>query len=251
MPDAPELEAAGDLGARLHARIAELYPICRSITGPGVRETLGRLQALIPLRIHEVPTGTPVFDWTVPREWAIRDAYVARADGTRVIDFRRHNLHVMSYSTAVRARMRLNELAPAPLFRPGPSGLDPLPHRLLRRGLGLLPLPPPARGADGGGHGRGLRGGDRRHPRPRVAQLWRMPGPRRDRRRGPHLGPCLPPLARQRQPVGHRDRGRARPAPGARVARATRTASSSSPAPSARSPGSRGTRRRSGRSATA
>src|SRR5512134_1152348 len=106
----PEVETASELGARLHARIAELYPICRSITGKGVRETLRRLQALIPLEIHEVPSGAAVFDWTVPREWTIRDAYVADSRGVRVIDFRRHNLHVVSYSVPVRARMRLAEL---------------------------------------------------------------------------------------------------------------------------------------------
>jgi aminopeptidase-like protein len=88
----------------------ELYPICRSITGNGVRETLRRLAVEIPLKLHEVPTGTPVFDWTVPKEWEIRDAYVKNARGERVIDFQRSNLHVLNYSTPIRARMRLAEL---------------------------------------------------------------------------------------------------------------------------------------------
>ncbi len=63
-----------ELGEKLHSFARELYPICRSITGAGIRETLGRIAERIPLQISEVPTGTPVFDWTVPREWNIRDA---------------------------------------------------------------------------------------------------------------------------------------------------------------------------------
>jgi aminopeptidase-like protein len=96
----------------MHALIAELYPICRSITGDGLRTTLRRLQQLVPLELHEVPSGTQVFDWTVPKEWNIRDAWVANARGERVIDFRRHNLHVMNYSVPVRRRMTLAELRP-------------------------------------------------------------------------------------------------------------------------------------------
>ncbi len=90
--------------------IAELYPICRSITGDGLRETLRLLQRQIPLELREVPTGTPVFDWTVPKEWNIRDAYVKNAKGERVIDFQKSNLHVVNYSVRVRSRMRLTEL---------------------------------------------------------------------------------------------------------------------------------------------
>lgn len=124
---APRIETADELGARLHARVAELFPICRSITGEGVRETLRRLQALIPLEIHEVPSGTPVFDWAVPREWTIREAYVADSRGTRVIDFRRHNLHVVSYSVPVRARMRLAELRAH--LHSDPAHPDWIPYR--------------------------------------------------------------------------------------------------------------------------
>jgi len=90
--------------------IAELYPICRSITGDGLRETLRLLQRQIPLELREVPTGTQVFDWTVPKEWNIRDAYVKNASGDRVIDFQKSNLHVVNYSVPVRRRMRLAEL---------------------------------------------------------------------------------------------------------------------------------------------
>lgn len=99
-------------GRAMHALIAELYPICRSITGEGFRASLRILQEQIPLSIHEVPSGTQVFDWVVPREWNIRDAYVKNARGERVIDFRAHNLHVLNYSVPVHRRMSLEELRP-------------------------------------------------------------------------------------------------------------------------------------------
>ncbi|HXU63593.1 MAG TPA: DUF4910 domain-containing protein [Polyangia bacterium] len=99
-------------GAAVYALIEELYPICRSITGDGLRETLRIIGRQIPIQLTEVPSGTPVLDWTVPPEWNIRDAYVATADGERVIDFRRHSLHVVNYSTPVRARLSLAELRP-------------------------------------------------------------------------------------------------------------------------------------------
>lgn len=104
----------GTSGDALHAFAAELYPICRSITGEGVRDTLRRVGKAMPgvdFTMHEVPTGTPVFDWTVPQEWNIADAYVANAAGERVIDFRAHNLHVVSYSEPVSARMGKAALA--------------------------------------------------------------------------------------------------------------------------------------------
>ena len=102
----------GEPGAWMYGLIVELYPICRSITGEGLRETLRRLQQWIPLTLHEVPSGTRVFDWTVPKEWNIRDAYVKNARGERVIDFQRHNLHVVNYSIPVRQTMRLADLRP-------------------------------------------------------------------------------------------------------------------------------------------
>ena len=90
--------------------IAELYPICRSITGNGLRETLRILQREIPIELREVPSGTPAFDWTVPKEWNIRDAYVKNSRGERVIDFQKSNLHVVNYSVPVRGKMTLSEL---------------------------------------------------------------------------------------------------------------------------------------------
>ena len=97
-------------GAAMYDLVTELYPICRSITGDGFRATLTRLARDIALTRHEVPTGTAVFDWTVPREWNITDAWVKDTAGERVIDFRRSNLHVLQYSVPVRRTVSLDEL---------------------------------------------------------------------------------------------------------------------------------------------
>jgi aminopeptidase-like protein len=92
------------------AFITEAFPICRSITGDGVRRTLKMIAERIPLEIHEIPTGTPVFDWTVPKEWNIRDAWIKDPAGRKVVDFREHNLHVLGYSVPVHERMQLVDL---------------------------------------------------------------------------------------------------------------------------------------------
>jgi len=90
--------------------IAEAYPICRSITGDGVRRTLALIRERIPLEVHEVPSGTPVFDWTVPKEWNIRDAWIKDPSGTKVVNFQDCNLHVLNYSVPVHAKLPLEEL---------------------------------------------------------------------------------------------------------------------------------------------
>lgn len=102
-----DLDAAG---RQMHGLMTELYPLCRSITGQGVRETLARIAKHVDLQVHEVPTGTPVLDWTVPREWNIRGASVRDPSGRTVVDFADSNLHVVGYSTPVRASMALAEL---------------------------------------------------------------------------------------------------------------------------------------------
>ena len=94
----------------MYELIRELYPICRSLTGDGVRATLDIVKQHIPLTVHEVPTGTQAFDWTVPKEWNIRDAYIADATGQRVVDFKRSNLHVVAYSRPLHAKLSLQEL---------------------------------------------------------------------------------------------------------------------------------------------
>jgi aminopeptidase-like protein len=104
-----DLQSA-DVGHLMYELIRQLYPVCRSITGNGVRETLRQVGEHLPLAIREVPTGTRVFDWTVPKEWNIRDAYVKNSDGHRVIDFRQSNLHVLNYSIPVRKKLSLAEL---------------------------------------------------------------------------------------------------------------------------------------------
>jgi aminopeptidase-like protein len=117
-PESPAASANpasdAEAGARMYALIEELYPICRSITGDGVRDTLSRIERALPAPLHrtEVPSGTAVLDWTVPPEWNIRDAWIADASGARVVDFRASNLHVVNYSAPVRARMSLAELRP-------------------------------------------------------------------------------------------------------------------------------------------
>src|SRR5262245_22780734 len=97
-------------GMQMHGLLTELYPICRSITGNGFRRTLSRLTEHIALEVHEVPTGTQVFDWTVPPEWNISDAWVKDETGKKVIDFRESNLHVVNYSVPIRRKMPLAEL---------------------------------------------------------------------------------------------------------------------------------------------
>ncbi len=97
-------------GDQIYALAAEIFPICRSITGDGVRRTLSRLARHVALEVHEVPTGTQVFDWSIPPEWTIRDAYIKDAAGRRIVDFRSSNLHVLNYSRPVHARIALDEL---------------------------------------------------------------------------------------------------------------------------------------------
>jgi aminopeptidase-like protein len=135
---------AEDIGEVIFALAAGIFPICRSITGDGVRETLRAVDRHIKLDISEVPTGTAVFDWTVPREWNIRDAYIKNERGEKIVDFARSNLHVMSYSMPVRRRMSLAELKQHVHTLPDQPDLIPyrtsyyaenwafcMPHRLL------------------------------------------------------------------------------------------------------------------------
>lgn len=98
------------MGISMYELIAQLYPICRSITGDGIRKTLKIIGQQIPLDIHEVPTGTPAFDWTIPKEWNVRDAYVKDVRGEKVIDFQASNLHLLNYSIPIHQTMPLAQL---------------------------------------------------------------------------------------------------------------------------------------------
>ena len=99
-------------GESMLGLMRELYPHCRSLTGPGLRATIARIGQSIPLDVTEVPTGTTVFDWTIPPEWSIEDGYIEDERGARLVDFRRSNLHVMAYSIPVDRWLTLEELRP-------------------------------------------------------------------------------------------------------------------------------------------
>lgn len=120
-------EAASTLAERAFDLARDIFPLCRSITGDGVRETLRRLARHAPLEIFEVPSGTPAYDWEIPLEWNLRDAWIATADGHRVVDVKRHALHVMGYSVPVRACMSLSELRPH--LHTLPEYPDRIPYR--------------------------------------------------------------------------------------------------------------------------
>ena len=108
----PSVPSPADTGRQMHSWMAELFPLCRSLTGPGVRETLRRISDMIPLQVREVPSGTPMLDWEAPKEWTIRDAWIRGPDGRKVVDFRASNLHVVGYSVPVNRRLSLSELQP-------------------------------------------------------------------------------------------------------------------------------------------
>jgi aminopeptidase-like protein len=114
-------------GKQLHDFAAKLYPICRSITGSGVRETLRLIGAKVPVKVTEIPSGSNVFDWEVPLEWSIEDASVEDADGRRVVDFQAHNLHLVGYSEPIDTTVSLDELAPH--LHVCPQNPDWIPYR--------------------------------------------------------------------------------------------------------------------------
>lgn len=137
MTATPPLLASMDIGQSLHQLVERLYPICRSITGNGVRETLKIIQELIPLEIHEVASGTQVFDWQVPPEWNIRDAYIKNSYGERIVDFQELNLHVLNYSTAIHGYFSKEELLPHLYSLPDQPDLVPYRTSFYKRNWGF------------------------------------------------------------------------------------------------------------------
>ena len=105
-------KSEAEFGEELHGFVAALFPICRSITGNGLRQTLAMIKSRIPLETFEVASGTRVFDWVVPKEWNVLDAYIKDRTGRRVVDFQQSNLHLMNYSSPVHGTMPLRELKP-------------------------------------------------------------------------------------------------------------------------------------------
>ena len=104
------MNSVKDIGEEMYRLMVELFPICRSITGAGFRESLHILQRYIPLEMHEIPSGIPVFDWNVPKEWNVHDAWVKNSQGEKIIDIKRSNLHLLNYSIPFRGRVTLAEL---------------------------------------------------------------------------------------------------------------------------------------------
>ncbi len=186
-------------GREMHALAAELYPFCRSITGDGVRLTLRRLAHEIPLELHEVPSGTQVFDWTVPEEWNIREAWIKDPHGRKVVDFANHNLHVVGYSTPVREKMPLSELKPRLFSLPEQPDLIPYRTSYYKKTWGFC-LPHQCVRASGRGRIRSLH---RLDSFGREPDLRRMFHSRHHRRGGFDFLPHLPSFAGERQSRGH------------------------------------------------
>ena len=98
------------MGHKMHDLMEKLFPICRSITGNGLRKSLKILQEIIPLKIIETPTNTQVYDWKIPKEWNINDAYIKNSKGEKIIDFQKSNLHVLNYSVPINKKISFEEL---------------------------------------------------------------------------------------------------------------------------------------------
>lgn len=115
------------IGDQMYALISEMFPICRSITGNGVRQTLDMIKKFIPIEVHEVPSGTKVYDWEVPKEWNIKNAYIKNSRGEEIVKFENCNLHVLNYSIPVQKKITLAELKPHLFYLPEQP--DWIPYR--------------------------------------------------------------------------------------------------------------------------
>ena len=133
-------KSPAEIGEDLHGFAAKLFSDLPSITGNGLRQTLEMIKKRIPLETFEVASGTQVFDWIVPKEWNVQDAYIKDRTGRRVVDFQQSNLHLMNYSSPVHATMPLRELKPHLSTLPGSPDWIPVPNLLLPGRLGILPF---------------------------------------------------------------------------------------------------------------
>jgi len=132
-------EEASNLGREMYALAEKLYPITRSITGNGVRQTHGILRSVLPgLQTQEIRTGERCFDWTIPDEWNIDTAFIETLDGHRVVDFNKHNLHVVMYSEPVDRVITREELEQHLIYAPGYSGCHTVYNLILQQNLGIL-----------------------------------------------------------------------------------------------------------------
>jgi|TARA_B100001167_G_scaffold172861_1_gene124800 aminopeptidase-like protein len=112
------MEDSSKIGEEMYGLIKDLFPICRSITGNGTRETLKIISELISIDVHEVHSGTRVFDWIIPNEWNIKDAYIKSPKGEKLVDFKESNLHILYYSTPIHKKISLKELKEHILTQP-------------------------------------------------------------------------------------------------------------------------------------
>ena len=136
--DAASLPALAEgQGEAMHAFCASLYPMLRSITGQGVRDTLAAIGQHIPMTVTEVPSGTKIFDWEVPAEWQIREAWIKGPDGRRIVDIAEHNLHLVNYSAPFRGKMSLAELRSRLFSLPDRPDLIPYRTQYFKRDWGF------------------------------------------------------------------------------------------------------------------
>ena len=191
---------AHDVGEELLDLMRELFPIPRSLTGDGVRETLAVLGREIPLEVVETPSGTQVFDWTVPREWNLRGAWIEGPDGARVVDTADSPLHVLGYSIPVDAVVDLDELRDHVFTHADDPELVPYRTSYWKEQWGFCMSRRQLESLEDGR----LPRRHRRQPRGRLADVGRGQPPRRERRRVPAHHARVPSGARERQPLRRR-----------------------------------------------